>query len=83
MTKNQKVVFIELINNRYKVTQEVSRLISLSSYFARTANLFCETNDLDFLCSFWIGGSDRLGLNIFRKVLTIKIMKARTTDRRQ
>jgi hypothetical protein len=65
----------------FEVTQEFSRLISLSSSFARAANSFDETNDLDFLCSVWIDefgddGSDRLGLDIFKEVLTIKIMKA-------
>jgi hypothetical protein len=70
-----------------ELTQEVSRLISLFSSFAKTVNLFDETNDLDFLCSVWIDefgddGSDCLGLDIFREVLTIKIMKARITERR-
>jgi hypothetical protein len=65
----------------FEITQEVSRLIPLSSSFARAVNLFGETNDLDFLCSVWIGefgddGSDRLDLNICGEVLTIKIIKA-------
>jgi len=69
----------------FEVTQEVSSLISLSFPFVRTANLFGERNDLDFLCSVWIGefeddDSDRLGLNIFGEVLTILIMKARTAE---
>jgi hypothetical protein len=71
----------------YEGIQEVSRLISLSSSFARTANLFDQTNDLDFLYTVWNGvlgddGSDRLGLEIFGEMLTIKIMKARITERR-
>jgi hypothetical protein len=71
----------------FEVTQEGSKLISLSSSFARAANLFGETNDLNFLCSVWIGefeddGSNRLGLEIFGEVFTIKIMKDRTTKRR-
>jgi hypothetical protein len=39
----------------FELTQEVSRLISLSSSFARAANLFDETNDLDFymFCLDW------------------------------
>jgi len=69
----------------FEVSQEVSSLISLSSSFARTANLFGETNDLDFVCSVWIDefgvdGRDRLGLDIFGEVLTILIMKTRTTE---
>jgi len=67
----------------FDVTQEVSSLISLSSSFARTAATFGETNDLDLLCSVWIGefgddGSERLGLDVFGEVLTtILIMRAR------